>query len=130
MAKRYTSDDIDVFYDIKRCIHAAECIKNSPEVFDTTKRPWIDPTQSDADSIANTIEKCPSGALTYERKDGKPNEKHDHTEITMGDDNNIYVRGEATIKWNDNTIFVNRAILKGGNNINEYPFYTLEDKKQ
>ncbi|QQB03965.1 (4Fe-4S)-binding protein [Staphylococcus felis] len=124
LAKQYTGNDIDVFFEPKRCIHAAECVKNLPSVFDTSKRPWVDPSQSDADTIARVVELCPSGALTYNRKDGAPNEHHDHTEVTIGDDNQIYLRGEATIKWNDETIYVNRAILKGDANTKEYPFYT------
>ncbi len=68
--KRYTSDDIDVTFSGQRCIHAAECVSHLHEVFDTQKRPWIQPDQESADAIAATIHLCPSGALHYERKDG------------------------------------------------------------
>ena len=68
--RRYTSADIDVTYDVKRCIHAAECVRGLPAVFDTKKRPWVQPDKANADTVAEVILRCPSGALHYERKDG------------------------------------------------------------
>lgn len=40
----YGGEGITVTYDVKRCIHARECIKGLPAVFDPNKRPWITPT--------------------------------------------------------------------------------------
>ena len=68
--KRYTSEAVDVTFDGARCIHAAECVRGLPAVFDTQKRPWIDPTQAGADAIVEVVLRCPSGALHFERKDG------------------------------------------------------------
>lgn len=68
--RRYTSDAVDVTFNLKRCIHAGECLKRVSAVFDTKKRPWIQPDQAPADAIAEMIPHCPSGALHYERKDG------------------------------------------------------------
>ena len=68
--RHYTSEAIDVSYDARRCIHAAECIRGLPAVFDTDRRPWILPTGASADAIAAVIENCPSGALHYTRRDG------------------------------------------------------------
>lgn len=73
-AKRYTSDAIDVTYAANRCIHAAECVRGLPAVFDTKKRPWIQPDEAGADLIAAIVERCPSGALHYARKDGAADE--------------------------------------------------------
>ena len=39
----YENDDIKVSWDLKRCIHAKECVHGLPEVFDITKKPWINP---------------------------------------------------------------------------------------
>ena len=38
---KYKGEDVTVYYDAKRCIHAAKCISGLPGVFDTEKRPWI-----------------------------------------------------------------------------------------
>jgi len=68
--RSYDAPDIEVTYDVKRCIHFAACTKNLPGIFDTGKRPWIQPENGAADAIAEVIHKCPTGALQYHRKDG------------------------------------------------------------
>ena len=65
-----TNDDIDVSYDVRRCIHAEECVRGLPAVFDTARRPWILPSAASADEIASVIQRCPSGAFHFDRRDG------------------------------------------------------------
>lgn len=67
-------DKIIVRYIAKRCIHAAECVKGLPKVFDIHRKPWIDPNAASADAIMEVISRCPSGALQFERTDGGPSE--------------------------------------------------------
>lgn len=68
--KRYTGPLVDVSFDGDICQHAAECVRGMPEVFDTAKRPWIDPGVADtpeaADRLREVIRRCPSGALHIE----------------------------------------------------------------
>ena len=47
------------------CAHAARCTDNLKTVFKLGEEPWIDPNGDTADNIAATIQKCPSGALSY-----------------------------------------------------------------
>ena len=68
--RRYSSEAVDVTYNLKRCIHAAECVSRLNEVFDIQKRPWIQPGNSTADAVVETVSLCPSGALHTERNDG------------------------------------------------------------
>lgn len=68
--RRYTSEAVDVAYNLKRCIHAAECVSRLNEVFDTQKRPWIQPGNSTVDAVVGVVSLCPSGALHTERNDG------------------------------------------------------------
>lgn len=70
----YDSDEIKVTWDQKRCIHAAECVRGLGEVFDTSKKPWVQPEKRSADEVADVIERCPTGALHYKMK------KEDRTE--------------------------------------------------
>ena len=49
------------------CSHAEHCVRELPQVFDREARPWINPDGAPADDISRTIEKCPSGALSYTR---------------------------------------------------------------
>jgi uncharacterized Fe-S cluster protein YjdI/CDGSH-type Zn-finger protein len=72
--RRYFGEGIEVTYDARRCIHAAECLRGLPAVFDTTRRPWILPDAAPADDVAAVVARCPSGALHAIRKDGGPAE--------------------------------------------------------
>jgi CDGSH-type Zn-finger protein/uncharacterized Fe-S cluster protein YjdI len=68
--RRYTGENADVTYSLKRCIHAEQCIKRLPGVFDAQKRPWIQPSDTSADALVEMVVHCPSGALHVIRKDG------------------------------------------------------------
>ena len=70
MRKTYRGDAIEVTFDLDRCIHVGECLLSQPDVFDLRRRPWIDPNADDPDTVAATVERCPSGALQYRRLDG------------------------------------------------------------
>jgi CDGSH-type Zn-finger protein/uncharacterized Fe-S cluster protein YjdI len=96
--RAYTSDAIDVTYEAARCIHAAECIKRLHAVFDTGKRPWIQPDAAPADDLAATITYCPSGALHYQRKDGgAPEAVPTQNTIRLMKNGPLYLRGDFTI---------------------------------
>jgi len=64
--QQYRSDRIIVRYDPDVCIHAAECVRGLPGVFDVTKKPWVHVHAATPEEIQRVIELCPSGALTYE----------------------------------------------------------------
>lgn len=92
--KEYEAPDILVRFDTKRCIHAAECVHGLPAVFDANRRPWIVPDAAGADELAAVIEACPSGALTYERRDGGAAEvAASEPVLSTVQDGPIYVRG-------------------------------------
>ncbi|NDJ55047.1 MAG: hypothetical protein GYB68_18410 [Chloroflexi bacterium] len=96
--KRYTSDAIDVTFDVGRCIHAEECVHGLAAVFDTSKRPWIQPQNSEADVVAEVIHRCPSGALQYERHDGGPEEPlPGENTISLQPDGPLYLRGDLSL---------------------------------
>ena len=101
----YQGDDIDVHYSLRRCIHAAECVRGLPAVFDRDRRPWIKPDQDSADRVAEIILKCPTGALTFDRKDGGDEEPLPGLNtILITEDGPIYVRGNVQIKSPDGTL--------------------------
>lgn len=69
MPKTYTGADIEIGFDMKRCIHARNCFLKLPQVFDPNRRPWVSPDAASAEDIAAMVRTCPSGALTYRRLD-------------------------------------------------------------
>jgi len=54
-----------VSWDEKVCVHAGECVKNSPKVFKIVDDKFvIDQSAGTEEEIRATVAKCPSGALT------------------------------------------------------------------
>lgn len=100
--KTYESDDIVVSYSVIRCIHAEECIRRLPRVFNPKQRPWIAPQNASAEEIVDTILNCPSGALHFERKDGGVREAvPEQNTVTVDPDGPLYVRGDLEITTPD-----------------------------
>lgn len=97
--RTYRNDQIIVNWNSERCAHAAFCLRTLPEVFDFDARPWVDVTAATADEIAAAIEKCPSGALAYERIDGAPQEvPTDPPTIVPWPNGPLFVRGTIEIR--------------------------------
>ena len=105
--RHYVDDAIDISYDVHRCIHAAECIRGLPAVFDNGRRPWILPSAASADEIAAVIAKCPSGALHFKRRDAGLSEIPEMpTTIEPTPGGPYYVRGFIQLRSADgNSVF-------------------------
>ena len=66
--KNYYGADITVHFDLAACGHVGACIRKLPEVFDITKRPWINADGAKVEEIVNIVRACPAGALSYTLK--------------------------------------------------------------
>lgn len=97
MPKTYTGENIEIGFEMKRCIHARNCFLKLPQVFDPSRRPWVNPDAASAEEIAAMIRTCPSGALTFKKTDANeqapginraqviengPNALHGHLTVT------------------------------------------------
>lgn len=110
--RTYETDTIDVNYEARRCIHAKECVSRLSEVFDIEKRPWIQPANANADKLADTIEHCPTGALSYRRKDGGADEAAPSENVLrIETDGPIYVKGDVQISVQGETQTETRMAL-------------------
>lgn len=94
----YEGDDITVKYDLKRCIHAAECVKGLPQVFDPNKKPWVEPDMASAEEVAAVIRKCPSGALKYHFESGSDEQIPEKNTVHIVADGPLYASGDLEIK--------------------------------
>ncbi|WP_336360294.1 CDGSH iron-sulfur domain-containing protein [Haladaptatus sp. ZSTT2] len=103
----YDDRDITVSYDLKRCIHARECVKGLSEVFDPDRRPWIMPENAAADEIAEVITRCPTGALHFDRKDGGWKEKTPaENTVTVSTNGPIYFHGDVKVTDEAGTVLL------------------------
>jgi CDGSH-type Zn-finger protein/uncharacterized Fe-S cluster protein YjdI len=66
---------LTLLFEAKKCIHARFCVTWGPQVFiANVQGPWIDPDAADVERLVEIAHACPSGAIRYQRKDGKPEE--------------------------------------------------------
>jgi uncharacterized Fe-S cluster protein YjdI len=63
--RKYTNGEITVYWDPALCIHAMTCIDGLPEVFRPGLAPWIDMNAATTDQIRDTVETCPTGAISW-----------------------------------------------------------------
>ena len=67
---RYPAAHATVTWDKGVCRHAAACVQGLPDVFNPRAKPWIATEAASFDALAETIARCPSGALRLYRPDG------------------------------------------------------------
>lgn len=61
----YSTSEITIHDNRSICAHAGRCTDNLKEVFRLNTEPWIRPDGAEPQQIIDTINKCPSGALSY-----------------------------------------------------------------
>ena len=72
LKKEYTNGDITVVWEPGLCIHSGVCFRSLPKVFRPRERPWIQMENADTPTIEDTVNACPSGALSIKSKIPQP----------------------------------------------------------
>ena len=102
MAKReYETDRIRVHWNSDLCIHTARCIRRLPDVFDSSRRPWIVLDGADPDDVADAVCRCPTGALSIEWLDDDEWDEaaaNESTVIQLERNGPYFVRGPVTVR--------------------------------
>lgn len=95
---KYRGTEIEVTFDSKRCIHFAECVRGLPEVFDTSRTPWILPDAAASDKVAEIVRRCPTGALHYRHVNTALDESTPSENVAvLAKDGPIYLSGDLEI---------------------------------
>lgn len=96
----YENQDIEVTWDLKKCIHAKACVHGLPNVFDPNKKPWVDLDQEpDTSNIIETIESCPTGALQYSLKNNDAEEVPPAQNTLVIDENGpVFAHGNLVVQ--------------------------------
>ena len=72
--RRYKNKDITVYWKPSACIHASYCYRELLEVFDPSRRPWVDMNGSTTEKIIEVVNLCPTEALSWKWNDEEKNE--------------------------------------------------------
>jgi len=99
--KKYSGNTLTVLYDLKRCIHAAECVHGLPAVFDPEKRPWIQPDNASAEDLETVVASCPSGALRIAGTEPAGEKQIAETSVLVGKDGPLYLHGHVELSTGD-----------------------------
>ena len=95
----YPGDKADVTWDGRLCIHIGECGRAQGDLFVGGRQPWCQPNLVSLENVVNVAERCPTGALTYERKDGGPSESAAPVNtVFVANHGPLYVRGDLKIE--------------------------------
>lgn len=93
----YEHEGLRVTFDARRCIHAAECIRHLPQVFDAAARPWITPERAQPDDVIAAVQRCPTGALHVALHDVPVTLDASDVSVRATRNGPLYVRGATRI---------------------------------
>ncbi|MBO6515778.1 MAG: (4Fe-4S)-binding protein [Bacteroidia bacterium] len=104
ITKRYQKDDLTIVWQPAKCIHAGECVKALPNVYKPKEKPWITPENATIEELKAQIDKCPSGALSYEMAGAEvKTETSAVTSIQVAPNGPLLCKGTVEVKKVDGT---------------------------
>jgi len=88
-----------VSYDLGRCIHASECVRGLPEVFDPAAHPWVRPDGGSVEALRTVVARCPTGALHIAGGDGQNIEEPiAENTVQITENGPLHVRGKIVVR--------------------------------
>lgn len=99
--KTYTNGEITIHWKPDSCIHSRICWHKAhglPEVFNPAERPWIKMDGSNTERIKEQVDKCPSGALSYQLNDAPKAIVSEATTIDITTNGPLIVKGNVILQ--------------------------------
>lgn len=95
----YPGKDIDVTWDGQLCIHIGECGRAKGELFQNGRQPWCQPDVSSTEEVIHIVERCPTGALSYnDKKTNKKETPASENTITVSYNGPLFIEGDINIQ--------------------------------
>jgi uncharacterized Fe-S cluster protein YjdI len=134
--RRYTNGEITVYWKPDACVHASYCYRELIEVFDPSKRPWVDMFGATTAQIIEVVNMCPTEALAWKWNDEEKNKEIDpgqlnhinfrrpeligvgnvqteekHATAKIMPDGPLVISGSFTLNYDGNTKEVNESLI-------------------
>ena len=105
--KEYTNGDLTVVWKPRLCIHSEICVKTLPNVYKPKEKPWIQAENATVDELIAQIDKCPSAALTYYKKNESENNSetvNEGTKVEVLVNGPLLVHGQLEVTGSDGQV--------------------------
>ena len=105
--KEYTNGDLTVVWKPRLCIHSEICVKTLPNVYKPKEKPWIQAENATVDELIAQIDKCPSAALSYYKKNESENNSetvNEGTKVEVLVNGPLLVHGQLEVKGSDGQV--------------------------
>lgn len=99
--KKYEKDGVNIYWEPKKCMHSAVCVKGLPKVFRPSEKPWMHLDEATIEQLKTQIDACPSGALSYENS--KEKEAASAVDVTVMKGGPLLMKGSLEVKHADGT---------------------------
>ena len=104
ITKKYKRGNFTINWKPGKCIHSGVCVQELPGVYDPKSRPWIKPENASVEELKNQIDKCPSGALSYDTEDDSDDKSASRIEVELMKNGPLLVKGSLAIKSPDGSV--------------------------
>ncbi len=105
--KEYKKGNLTVVWKKDICIHAGNCVRELPGVFDSKSKPWINVDGADMEAIKKQVDRCPSGALSYIISESQVTNLADNAEfleVEVMKDGPLLVHAKVRVGMGDDTV--------------------------
>ena len=97
LKKEYATEEIVVEWEPRLCFHSQNCVRSLPQVFDDSRRPWVQVDAATPDEVEAAVARCPSGALRTRRVGAEPVTLQRRLELRASENGPLLLRGDVRI---------------------------------
>ena len=105
--KEYTQGDLTIVWQPHLCIHSGVCFRSLPQVFKPRDRPWIQLQEEAREATIETVQACPSGAISIKHTPEEVEQLEEHmvdwTKVAVMKNGPLRIREACQITLPDGT---------------------------